>query len=402
MITYNTIIQYFSAISERHQQINSFTYGEISLLDDTKFTKYPALHLTPTTTNISDQTVEYGFEVIIFDRYNDQSNKMVNEAICLSDSLLILQDLCKELTDGRYFINEDTLINLSLPIQASPFIDTKPDVCSGWSTSFSVATPNEASACLIPYYNPEQQFSLEYIFPKGVPTRFAWYSREQIHAKANFQGTELNTLQPVYDATSVSNNTLTTRGNSATWNPLENGFKFKNINNTSEVNLVHSPITSKKGTWIIRINNFGRFAGTLRNAIMWLGDMALFKGIYVQIQQDGALELNDFSTGGQQILRSPFPIVPMVGTSSENQLIRKEPYTFAVTIDDGLVTLFYGMETYEKVSHQLSFEFLNDEFGVGEWNLTQSSQFNMQELIYSDITFTDAEVTDTMTWLNYR
>ena len=92
----------------------------------------------------------------------------------------------------------------------------------------------------------------------------------------------------------------------------------------------------------------------------------------------------------------------MVGTSSENQLIRKEPYTFAVTIDDGLVTLFYGMETYEKVSHQLSFEFLNDEFGVGEWNLTQSSQFNMQELIYSDITFTDAEVTDTMTWLNYR
>ena len=80
MITYKAIIQYFDVMCERHQQINSFTYGELSLFDLEKFTKYPALHLTPTGTAIDDQTITYGFDVVMFDRYNTSSNKMVNEA----------------------------------------------------------------------------------------------------------------------------------------------------------------------------------------------------------------------------------------------------------------------------------------------------------------------------------
>ena len=95
MITYKGIVAYFDAICDKHEQIQSFTYGELDLFDKEKFTMYPALHLTPTGTAIDDQTVVYGFDVVVFDRYNVASNKMRNEAQCLSDSLLILQDIRK-------------------------------------------------------------------------------------------------------------------------------------------------------------------------------------------------------------------------------------------------------------------------------------------------------------------
>ena len=393
MITYNTIIQYFDAISKRHSQINSFTYGEISLLDDDKFTKYPALHLTPTTTSIADQTIEYGFEVIVFDRYNDENNKMVNEAICLSDSLLILQDLCKELTDGRYFINEDTLINLGLPIQASPFIDTKPDVCSGWSTSFSISTPNEASACLIPYYNSEKQYALDVQIPSYVPTNIKWYSRQQAHTFMDIDaGGELTSLRPIRNLLQSSNDLTANR--EVNWNWQSNGFVFNGL----QTNLQHPRTTSTNCTFFMRIKDFGRYtdqAGN-NNYLLELGD----EEVVVKITSLGNISIvSDSNTES-----SPYPVVPNFLDNNDNaeQLIRKESYTFCVKQQGDSLKLYYGMLENEHIEMQTTFRLINEQFFIGSSNTIFASVFTLQEFIFYGGFMLDSDISRTMQWLNYR
>ena len=393
MITYNTIIQYFDAISKRHTQINSFTYGEISLLDDSKFTKYPALHLTPTTTSISDQTIEYGFEVIVFDRYDNENNKMVNEAICLSDSLLILQDLCKELTDGRYFINEDTLINLGLPIQASPFIDTKPDICSGWSTSFSISTPNEASACLIPYYNSEKQYALNVQIPSYVPTNIVWYSRQQAHTFMDIDsGGTLTTLRPFRDILQGTNDLTANR--EVDWNWQSNGFVF----NGTESNLEHPRTTSTNCTFFIRLKDFGRYTDVAgnNNYLLELGSQE----VVVKITSQGNISIvSDNNTES-----SPYPVVPnnLDNNNNAEQLIRKDSYTFCVKQQADSLRLYYGMLENEYVEMQTSFRLTDKQFFVGSSNTIFSSIFTLQEFIFYAGFMVDSDISQTMQWLNYR
>lgn len=400
MITYNTVIQYFETICNSHQQIQSFTYGEISLMDDDKFNLYPALHLTPTATSISDQTIVYGFEVVIFDRYNSENNKMVNEAICLSDSLLILQDLCKELTDGRYFINEDTLISLDLPISATPFIDTKPDVCSGWSTSFSISTPNEASACLIPYFNPEKQNALTYTLPDSVPTELAWYSRERIHTFTTFTGQEINQLSAVVDTISGSD-VLTMNGSSATWSPNKNAFKMYDASITNQMNLQHPLTTQTDATFFVRIKDFSRYSPiTLENSICYVGDLVGFDGFEVYISSSGTLRLLNYN--GFTTITSDFPICPSNGNSHDTAHRRLESFTFCIQLTTTEITLWWGSTILQKATISTSFDFTNKHFGIGNPAIAKTSDFYLQEYIYSPTSMNVSDIESTMEWLNYR
>lgn len=402
MITYKGIVAYFDAICDRHQQIQSFTYGEIDLFDKDKFTMYPALHLTPTGTAIDDQTVVYGFDVVVFDRYNVASNKMRNEAQCLSDSLLILQDICKELTDGKYFINEDTLISMDMPIVAQPFIDTEPDNCSGWSTSFNVITPNEASACSIPYFLSETQNALTVTVPDTLTT-FAWWSREQIHSKANFSGQELTSLSPIIDNVSGSD-VLTMIGSSVTWSPLKNAFKMYDVSTTTAMNLQHPAITETEATFFLRIKDFGRFAAAQQNQICYFGDVGSFtNGFYIYMDTTApAGKLSIVSWTDFDALNSEFAVVPTNGTSGDTQHRRLEPLTMCIQVTTNKIILWYGMSTNEKIEMSSVFEFDSSVFGIGHPSVNQMSDFYLQEYVYVPEGMSNADITQTMQWLNYR
>ena len=403
MITYKTIIQYFDSIAEQHQQIQSFTYGEVNFFDKDKFTEYPALHLTPTGTTIDDQVVVYGFDVIIFDRYNVESNKMRNEANCLSDSLTILQDLCKEITDGKYFINQDTLISMEMPVVCQPFIDTEPDNCSGWATSFNVITPNEASACLIPYFNPERQNALTYTFPNSVPTtNVVWYSRERIHNQASFAGGELNTLSGVVDTMS-GNDTLTLSGSKVTWNPQKNAFHFLDSSTTTKCFLEHPSISEEEGCIFIRIKDFGRYAGTSGNTILYGGDVTGVEGSWTLgiTSAGGNIGKLNFSSGGSNYY-SDFPIVPINGFSHDTQHRRLEPLTICVQWSSDVVYKVWIGQNSTMNMNINPFVFDDLPFGVGSPNITSMSDFYLQELLYTTQGMTDSDILDTITWLNYR
>lgn len=401
MITYKAIIQYFDSIADQHQQINSFTYGEIDLFDKDKFTEYPALHITPTATSIDDQVVVYGFDVVVFDRYNIESNKMRNEANCLSDSLLILQDLCKEITDGKYFINADTLISMELPVSAQPFIDTEPDSCSGWATSFNVITPNEASACLIPYFNPERQNALKFTLPDSVPSSLAWYSRERIHNQTTFSGQEIEELAPVVDTISGIN-VLRMNGSSATWSPLKNAFHFSNSDPSNAMYLEHPVTTQTDATFFVRIKDFSRYSiGNGSNAIFYVGGtLSALDGFEVYVEfSTGKLALLDYSTPSS--MRSE-TICPTNGNSFDTAHKRLESLTFCVQLTTSKITLWWGSTANETESIFTSFDFTNKNFGIGNPSVNNLSEFYLQEFIFSPTAMTNANIESTMEWLNFR
>ena len=411
MISYKAITKYFESISEQHQQINSFTYGELNFFDKDKFTEYPALHITPTSTTIDDQVIVYGFDLIIFDRYNVESNKMINEASCLSDALLILQDICKEITDGKYFINADTLISMEMPVSVQPFIDTEPDNCSGWSTSINVITPNEASACLIPYFEPEQQFALNIVLPELTPTSHSWYSRFQIHKTSIIVLDEVKKLSPIVNTIAGANPLLSSGGN-MTWSPQENAFKIINSSVTTPFKTFANIKSSPNGVFIVRVKDFGRYVTTASslinsNHLFFIGDVgAVNSFLKIYLNSNGELVLENLIDSN--IYTSP-PIVPNVSqrdgvnTNSKTQHRRLESFTFAIQVEGSNVKFWYGLNETDYIAFTILFSIASNTFGLGCTRSGEVSDFYFQEMIYIEgNAMTDNAMQQTMTWLNYR
>lgn len=401
MITYKGIVAYFDAICDRHQQIQSFTYGELDLFDKDKFTMYPALHLTPTGTAIDDQTLVYGFDVVVFDRYNVASNKMRNEAQCLSDSLLILQDICKELTDGKYFINEDTLISMDMPIVAQPFIDTEPDNCSGWSTSFNVITPNEASACSIPYYNSEIWNNTTVTLPSGTPTGYAWYSIMNTNSHITFDGQQVDAMSAFKD-TLVGSDTVTMNGSSLTFDLIKNALFFRDTSPSIACYLEHAAdLVGSTWTFFLKIKDFSRFGqSTLTNSILSFKNAATDEVKVNVSNANGKLTLSHATTS-----QSEFAICPTNGTNLDTAHRRQEPLTIALTFDASAthIRLFHSDSVNEVVDTLTSsFDLDGGNFHIGAKTLTSFCNFYMQEFFISNTVMTDADIYSTMQWLNYR
>lgn len=401
MITYRGIIAYFDAICDRHQQINSFTYGEIDLFDKDKFTKYPALHLTPTGTAIDDQTIVYGFDVVVFDRYDVASNKMRNEANCLSDSLMILQDLCKELTEGKFFINEDTNISMDVPVICQPFIDTEPDNCSGWTTSFNVITPNEASACSIPYYNAEIWNHSTATLPSGTPSSYAWYSMLNLDNTFVFNGNEVTQVSPFQDNIS-GNDRLALTGESLTFDRIKNGLFFNDASTPTSCFLEHTGLNGLDFTFFIKIKDFSRYGATTQsNQLLTFENSAGTSDVTLGISNTtGKLSLSYGTTS-----LSEFAICPTNGTNIDTAHRRKEPLTLAIRFDasETHIECFYTNDTSEQMKVGTSgFNLNGGKFYIGSKGVSKFCNFYMSEFFFTDSSMTDADILTTMEWLNYR
>ena len=401
MITYRGIVAYFDAICDRHQQINSFTYGELDLFDKDKFTKYPALHLTPTGTAIDDQTIVYGFDVVVFDRYDVASNKMRNEANCLSDSLMILQDLCKELTEGKYFINEDTNISMDVPVICQPFIDTEPDNCSGWTTSFNVITPNEATACSIPYYKAEIWNHKTATLPSGTPSSYAWYSMLDFGNTFLFSGNQVSQVAPFQD-TIAGSDTLNLTGQSLTFDRIKNGLFFNDALALTSCYLEHDGLSGSEYTFFIKIKDFSRYGATTQtNSLMTFENSDGTSNVTLAISNaNGKLALSYGTTS-----LSEFAICPTNGTDIDTAHRRKEPLTLAIKFDANAtwIECFYTNDTTEEMKVATDeFNINGGTFYIGSKGITKFCNFYMSEFFFTNSAMNDADIYTTMEWLNFR
>lgn len=420
MITYRGIITYFEAITDAHQQINSFTYGEADLYDKDKFTKYPALHLTPTGTAIDDQTITYGFDVIVYDRYDVANNKMRNEANSLSDSLLILQDLCKELTEGKYFIHEDTLISMEVPVICQPFIDTEPDNCSGWFTSFQVITPNEVNACNIPYHNPEiwkreiDGLPNQYIIlPENIPTIGAvLWTALNVNSKITFDGDKnVSQFLPIYDNNlSGGTDRLDLHGEFVKYNFQKNAFHFIDTNE-NKVCYLESSQFSHIGdvTIFLTIKDFSRFGvnangnSSSNSLISFLSSTGL---INVAIDEDtGKVAIQRGIPTPVHTEATEYAVCPTNGTSHSDAHRRYEPLTIAIIFDNSTDDIimrtsynFYGKTTLDGDGFRIA----NGFTFIGSKNTDMLCDFYMKEFFFVEKVCSMQEIVDTMQWLNFR
>ena len=405
MITYKGIISYFEAICDAHQQINSFTYGEVDLFDKDKFTEYPALHLTPTGTAIDDQTIVYGFDVVVFDRYNVATNKMSNEATCLSDSLLILQDICKELTKGKYFINVDTNIQMDVPVVCQPFIDTEPDNCSGWTTTFNVITPNEVTQCNIPYYTIEQLSGYDFTLPSSVPSAHAWYSHLNVSGQATLSGGDITNLAPIVD-TLPGSDVLTLNGESFTSDIVKNAFYFNN-DQTQSCYLGKAGLSDSTMTFFVTIKDFSRYGfSNLANNICGFKGTSLSKEVVVSIDANGKIIFERIGATPPHP-QSAFSIVPTNGTNLDTAHRRLEPITFAIVFDSSAsyVKLYYTNNSLNTIEQDTDAFDIGDagEFWIGAKDTTDTCNFYLKELLVTDTAMTStADITNVMEWLKYR
>jgi len=397
MITYKAVIQYFDSIADQHQQINSFTYGEVNFFDKDKFTKYPALHLTPTGVSIDDQVVVYGFDVIVFDRYNVESNKMRNEATCLSDSLLIFQDLCKELTEGKYFINVDTLISMEMPVAATPFIDTEPDNCSGWVTSFNVITPNESTACNIPYYPTEIWNNKNVTLPAGVPnTDFAWFSMMDLSRNLIASGIQASSLSPFVDAIGGSD-ILTRVGDNVKYDFSKHALHIQTKTSGTDCYLsqLTKSLTGSTWTFFLKFKDFnGHTEFDNRNQIFRVTNGTTTIYSYI----NGSDGLIGFLSPVGSVF-SDFQVVP-----NNSELKRKEPLVLAFTFDSSAshMKCFYGAgKSIEILTSGIDINGFDLQIGT-EGAAGYSSDFYLQEFIMAEYVYSYAEIDATREWLKYR
>jgi hypothetical protein len=367
----------------------------MNFMDDDKFNQYPAMHLSPSTTTIDGQVVVYGCDIVIFDRYDVDEDKMVNEMNCLSDSLLILQDLCSEFSNGKFFIHEDTNIRLQIPVNATPFVDTKPDNVSGWSTSFEVETPNEVDRCNIPYFESDILNGIEYTLPVTFTDEFAWWSMDKIHTLASFDVSgELTSLSPLID-TIAGSDILNLNGSSLKFNHSQRSLHFLDESTMNPCKLEHASVTSSDNTWFVKIKDFNEYGKepTTTNNIMFIGDVGGFTdGVYLRITSTGTLQMISL-TDGTSI--ETFQIVDKGG------LKRKEPFVFAIQlISQSRISII--LEDNETYTLTTAYNQTNKVWGIGSPTNGFDCDFKMSELLWLKGITSLEETTRTIEWLKYR
>lgn len=153
MITYSAVVSYFKEFADKHLQINSFSYGSADKIELKKINEYPALHITLTNTDISDKVVVYDFDVYVLSAIDQQSenDEQVKES-AYSDTLMIMQDLRAEFTEGKYIVNTNQLLlQGSNELSCTPIEEKFNNMVIGFSTSMNVESANETTECTIPY-----------------------------------------------------------------------------------------------------------------------------------------------------------------------------------------------------------------------------------------------------------
>ena len=146
VLSYNQIIDLFTAISQAHYQIKRFGTGELSEADLNKFIsenpQYPVFWATPVNVSSAPNTIQYSFNLLFFDIVNKDKN---NEQEVLSDTLQIALDVYRilKLENDEFGVVGDPTI--------SPFAGRYSEWVAGWSMEVVIEVIFQDNLCDIPY-----------------------------------------------------------------------------------------------------------------------------------------------------------------------------------------------------------------------------------------------------------
>ena len=168
--TYNNVVNTLVRMAQNHYQISTVSVGDIYDIDLEKETKFPLLHLNPTSVTTGDSQLNYNFQIFVMDMVSEKSDwqteqqsdltKLVdtknNEqevfnqtlAIC-TDFIGILRHSMQQSLYGVDDINEPLYFTEG-QFTIEPFTERFDNLCCGWVFQIGVIVQNNFQTCDVP------------------------------------------------------------------------------------------------------------------------------------------------------------------------------------------------------------------------------------------------------------
>ena len=169
--TYNNVVNTLLRLGEYHKQISTTSVGDIFDVDLSKVTKFPLLHLNPTSVATGDSQLVYSFQIFIMDMVSEKEDWTKNNASAefpklyktLSNEQDVLNETLQIATDfiGMLRHSEQQSLagtnDINAPIYFTqdqftiePFSERFDNLCCGWTFTIGVLVQNDFQTCIIP------------------------------------------------------------------------------------------------------------------------------------------------------------------------------------------------------------------------------------------------------------
>ena len=169
--TYNNVVNTLLRLGEYHQQISTTSVGDIFDIDLSKVTKFPLLHLNPTSVTTGDSQLVYNFQIFIMDMVTERENWTKNNADAnfpklyktLSNEQDVLNETLQIATDFIGMLRHSTrqsaagVDDINVPLYFTqdqftlePFSERFDNLCCGFVFNIGVLVQNDFQTCDIP------------------------------------------------------------------------------------------------------------------------------------------------------------------------------------------------------------------------------------------------------------
>ena len=169
--TYNNVVNTLLRLGEYHKQISTTSVGDIYDIDLSKVTKFPLLHLNPTSVTTGESQLTYNFQIFIMDMVSEKEDWTENNASAnfpklyktLSNEQDVLNETLQIATDfiGMLRHSEQQSLlgtnDINAPIYFTqdqftiePFSERFDNLCCGWVFTIGVLVQNDFQTCTIP------------------------------------------------------------------------------------------------------------------------------------------------------------------------------------------------------------------------------------------------------------
>ena len=170
--TYNNVVNTLVRMADNHFQVSTVSVGDIYDLDLEKETKFPLLHLNPTSVTTGDSSLNYNFQIFVMDMVSEKSDwqteqqsslvyaKLVNtknnEQEVFNQTLEICTDFIGMLRHSEEQ-SLDGIDDINMPLYFTegqftiePFTERFDNLCCGWVFQIGILVQNDFQTCTIP------------------------------------------------------------------------------------------------------------------------------------------------------------------------------------------------------------------------------------------------------------
>ena len=172
--TYNNVVNTLLRLGEYHEQIETTSVGDIWQVDMEKNTKFPLMHINPTSVTTGESQLSYNFQIFIMDMVTEKDNWTLNNASAnfpklvktLSNEQDVFNETLQIVTDFigmlRHSSRQSELgvndINFPLyftqdQFNIEPFQERFDNLCCGYVFNIGILVQNDFQTCAIPVDN---------------------------------------------------------------------------------------------------------------------------------------------------------------------------------------------------------------------------------------------------------